>query len=155
MRFTGSFVFFLTCEESTLFVVLVREGFKLNSYSDDVENFMKMIGECVRKTLSLIPGAKLLIANNLSCLAEKAEIPCETLQVYSPERIGLTTMLDLLKKRWQTLDLISVMQELKRSSRAQGISRKQEETTKLWDRNTQLVEIQENLSCLPRLQKTE
>ena len=34
-------------------------------------------------------------------------------------------------------------------------SRKQEETTKLWDRNTQLVEIQENLSCLPRLQKTE
>ena len=66
-------MFFLTGEESTLFVVLVREGFKLNSYSDDVENFMKMIGECVRKTLSLIPGAKLLIANTLSCLAEKAE----------------------------------------------------------------------------------
>ena len=84
---------------------------------------MKMIGECVRKALSLIPGAKLLIANNLSCLAEKAEIPCETLQVYSTERIGLTTMLDLLKKRWQTLDLISVMQELKRSLRAEGISR--------------------------------
>lgn len=59
------------------------------------------------------------------------------------------------EKRWQTLDLISVMQELKRSLRAEGISRKQEETTKLWDRNTQLVEIQENLSCLPRLQKTE
>ena len=58
-------MFFLTGEESTLFVVLVREGFKLNSYSDDVENFMKMIGECLRKTLSLIPGAKLLIANNL------------------------------------------------------------------------------------------
>ena len=96
----------------------------------------------MRKTLSLIPGAKLLIANNSSCLAEKAGIPCETLQVYLPERIGLTTMLDLLKKRWQTLDLISVMQELKRSLRAEGISRKQEETTKLWDRNTQLVKIQ-------------
>ena len=147
--------FFLTGEESTLFVVLVIESFKLNSYSDDVENFMKMIGECLRKTLSLIPGAKLLIANNSSCLAEKAGIPCETLQVYLPERIGLTTMLDLLKKRWQTLDLISVMQELKRSLRAEGISRKQEERMELWDRNIQAVEIQENLSFLPRLQKTE
>ena len=113
VRFHVSFVFFLTGEESTLFVVLVIESFKLNSYSDDVEKFMKMIGECVRKTLSLIPGTKLVIANTLSCLAEKAELPCETLQVYAPKRIGLTTMLDLLKKRWKTLDLISVMQELK------------------------------------------
>ena len=155
MRFTGSFVFFLTGEESTLFVVLVSESFKINSYSDDIEKFMKMIGECVRKTLSLIPGTKLLIANTLSCLAEKAEFPFETLQVYSPKRIGLMTMLDLLKKRWQTLDLISVMQELKRTLRAERISRKQEETMELWDRNIQAVEIRENLSFLPRLQKTE
>ena len=155
MRFHVSFVFFLTGEESTLFVVLVIESFKLNSYSDDVEKFIKMIGECVRKTLSLIPGTKLVIANTLSCLAEKAELPCETLQVYAPKRIGLTTMLDLLKKRWKTLDLISVMQELKRTLRAEGISRKQEERMELWDRNIQAVEIQENLSFLPRLQKTE
>ena len=65
------------------------------------------------------------------------------------------TMLDLLKKRWQTLDLISVMQELKRTLRAERISRKQEETMELWDRNIQAVEIRENLSFLPRLQKTE
>ena len=109
----------------------------------------------MRKTLSLIPGTKLLIANTLSCLAEKAEFPFETLQVYSPKRIGLMTMLDLLKKRWQTLDLISVMQELKRTLRAERISRKQEETMELWDRNIQAVEIRENLSFLPRLQKTE
>ena len=155
VRFHVSFVFFLTGEESTLFVVLVIESFKLNSYSDDVEKFIKMIGECVRKTLSLIPGTKLVIANTLSCFAEKAELPCETLQVYAPKRIGLTTMLDLLKKRWKTLDLISVMQELKRTLRAEGISRKQEERMELWDRNIQAVEIQENLSFLPRLQKTE
>lgn len=155
MRFHVSFVFFLTGEESTLFVVLVIESFKLNSYSDDVEKFIKMIGECVRKTLSLIPGTKLVIANTLSCFAEKAELPCETLQVYAPKRIGLTTMLDLLKKRWKTLDLISVMQELKRTLRAEEISRKQEERVELWDRNIQAVEIQENLSFLPRLQKTE
>ena len=86
------------------------------------------------KTLSLIPGAKLLIANNLSCLAEKAEIPCETLQEYSPERIGLMTMLDLLKKRWQTLDLISIMQERERTLRAERIYRKEEEIMELWDR---------------------
>ena len=87
--------------------------------------------------------------------AEKAELPCETLQVYAPKRIGLTTMLDLLKKRWKTLDLISVMQELKRTLRAEGISRKQEERMELCDRNIQAVEIKENLSFLPRLQKTE
>ena len=106
----------------------------------------------MRKTLSLIPGTKLVIANTLSCFAEKAELPCETLQVYAPKMIGLTTMLDLLKKRWKTLDLISVMQELKRTLRAEGISRKQEERMKLCDR---AMEIQENLSFLPRLQKTE
>ena len=109
----------------------------------------------MRKTLSLIPGTKLVIANTLSCLAEKAELPCETLQVYAPKMLGLTPMLDLLKKRWKTLDLVSVMQESKRTLRAEGISRKQEERMELRDRNIQAVEIQENLSFLPRLQKTE
>lgn len=61
-------------------------------------------------------------------------------------------MLDLLKKRWQTLDFISVMRELKRTLRAEGIGK---ETMELWDRNIQAVEVQENLSFLPRLQKTE
>ena len=44
---------------------------------------------------------------------------------------------------------------IKRTLRAEGISRKQEERMELWDRNIQAVEIQENLSFLPRLQKTE
>ena len=44
---------------------------------------------------------------------------------------------------------------IKRTLRAERISRKQEETMELWDRNIQAVEIRENLSFLPRLQKTE
>ena len=128
------FVFPVQLRNQPFLQYLSLKHFTLNSYIDNAENFLKMIGECVSKTLSLIPGAKLLIANNLSCLAEKAEIPCETLQVYSPERIGLMTMLDLLKKRWQTLDLISIMQERERTLRAERIYRKEEEIMELWDR---------------------
>ena len=37
---------------------LSLKRFTLNSYIDNAENFLKMIGECVSKTLSLIPSAR-------------------------------------------------------------------------------------------------
>lgn len=83
------------------------------------------------------------------------EIPRETLQVRLSTRIALATMLHLLKKRSQTLDLISVMLELKRTLRLKRMSYEQEERVTVWSHRERPVEIFENLSCLPKLQKTE
>ena len=68
-------------------------------------------------------------------------ISSETLEVHLLGKGELITLLELLSKRLETLDLISVMLELQRtvSSRNQKRSR---------------VKIRENLSCVPRFQKT-
>ena len=65
-------------------------------------------------------------------------------------------MLELLNKRWQTLDLISMMMELQRTvaikltSQSQLVRRGRVDQ---WVRNA--VTLQDTLSCLPKLQKTE
>ena len=82
------------------------------------------------------------------------EIPRETLYVrdwdYGQGRIALPTLLELLRKRWQTLDLISVMMELQRT-----LAMPQYELVEGYQWGLNQVTVQENLSCLPRLQKTE
>ena len=84
----------------------------------------------------------------------EGNISSETLEVYLSEKGVLTTLLQLLSKRLDTLDLISVMQELKRTvprtvpsyySRWLGYS----------DFSHTPVQIRDNLSSVPRLQKTE
>ena len=45
-------------------------------------------------------------------MAEEGNISSETLEVYLSEKGVLTTLLQLLSKRLDTLDLISVMQEV-------------------------------------------
>lgn len=122
---------------------------------------MVMIEESVREQLALIPYTKLLISHDVygltstGALAKMEEIARETLQVRLSTRIALATMLHLLKKRSQTLDLISVMLELKRTLRLKRMSYEQEERVTVWSHSERPVEIFENLSCLPKLQKTE
>ena len=103
--------------------------------------------------LALIPDTKVVIANNMPPMRE-GNISSETLEVYLSEKGALTTLLQLLSKRLDTLDLISVMQELKRTvsrtvpsyySRRLGYS----------DFSLPSVQIRDNLSSVPRLQKTE
>lgn len=131
-----------------------------NTYNGNVQ-FMVMIEESVREQLALIPYTKLLISQDVygltsrGALAKMEEIPRETLQVRLSTRIALATMLHLLKKRSQTLDLISVMLELKRTLRLKRMSYEQEERVTVWSHSERPVEIFENLSCLPKLQKTE
>lgn len=60
----------------------------------------------------------------------------------------MAILLDLLNKRWQTLDLVSVMQELQRT-----LIIKKTPQYKLIEGKS--VDIFDNLSCLPRLQKKE
>ena len=96
--------------------------------------------------LALIPDTKIVIAvDHLGPLSPHNV--CETLQVYFSRDSLLATMLEHLEKRWQTLDLISVMQEVKRtlaSSHAQRRFPGRED-----------VAEHENLSCIPRLQKVD
>ena len=111
----------------------------------------------MREKLALIPDTKLVITNGFSSVMEKEEIPRETLQLYLPRRIVLATLLDLLNKRWQTMDLISVMLELKRtlSTGVETILPDDEDFNFLFFNNYSKAKMDENLSCLPRLQKTE
>lgn len=123
----------------------------------DGSKFMTLIRGCLREKLALIPETKLLITNSFSSVMEKEEIPRETLQLYLPRRIVLATLLELLNKRWKTMDLISVMLELKRTfvTRGETILHEEEELHFLFLDDYTQAKMDENLSCLPRLQKTE
>ena len=76
------------------------------------------------------------------------KIPPETLQVFLPRQIGLGRMLELLKKRYKSLDLIAVMLELKRTCLEIPLD------DDVWY-SIHEVQVHENLSCIPRLQKME
>ena len=117
---------------------------------------MGMIEACLTEKLKLIQDTKLLITGLLS---QVKEIPSETLQVCIDLRGIPTMMLEILKKRRQTLDLISMMQELQRtctekiSLQEPQLSRKFRGSIKsLGQSIRKKVRIHENLSCLPRLQ---
>ena len=118
---------------------------------------MRMIEACLTEKLKLIQDTKLLITGLLS---QVKEIPSETLQVCNLDLRGIPTMmLEILKKRRQTLDLISMMQELqrtcieKKSLQEPQLSRKFRGSIKsLGQSIRKKVRIHENLSCLPRLQ---
>lgn len=144
-------------KESVLSVILIVNSFKRSL--TDGSKFMTLIRGCLREKLALIPETKLLITNSFSSVMEKEEIPRETLQLYLPRRIVLASLLELLNKRWKTMDLISVMLELKRTfvTRGETILHEEErlELPFLFLDDCTQAKMDENLSCLPRLQKTE
>lgn len=86
--------------------------------------------------MALINNTKLVITSHDSYIWTSNAMARETLQVYFSKERALATMVELLNKRWQTLDLISVMLEVKRT-------------------HARRVKVVENLSCLPRLQKVD
>ena len=94
-------------------------------------------------------------------MMEKDEIPPETLQVYLRRRNGVDALLQHLNKRYESLDLIAVMMELKRTvltpcDHLHTINDYDDDDEWPFSRRERgNVEIYENLSCLPRLQKME
>lgn len=130
--------------ESTLFVCILTAN-SLERPDVDIE----AIQECLNEKMSLIPHTKLVITTDPPRMMGHSEIPHETLQVHLPRWIGLGTMLELLNKRYKSLDLIAVMLELKRTSLEMPVD------VKDWGLLPQEVQVQENLSCLPRLHKME
>ena len=96
---------------------MVLEHFQdLQNYGVPLDTIMRM-RRWLSEKLTLIPNAKLVIVSGLE--RWKAEqLPRETFGIYYNSvgrELTMATLLDLLNKRWQTLDLVSVMQELQRT----------------------------------------
>ena len=137
---------------STLFVVLIQNRLGLERTSGAVLEQMSInIKRCLSEKLALIPDTKVVIANNMPPMKKEGNISSETLEVYLSEKGVLTTLLQLLSKRLDTLDLISVMQELQRTA-PQTDPRYYR---RYHDVDYTQVQIRDNLSSVPRLQKME
>ena len=136
---------------STLFVVLIQNSLDRLDRTDGafLHQMIISIKRCLSEKLSLIPDTKVVIANNMPPM-RKGNISSETLEVNLSEKGVLTKLLQLLSKRLDTLDLISVMQELQRT-----VSRTLPRHYRYHEDVYTPVEIRENLSSVPRLQKTE
>ena len=148
-------VLVLVGKASTLFIVLLQNSLRLERTGGSVlQQKIISIKRCLSEKLELIPDTKVVIANNMPPMRKEGNISTETLEVDLSGKGVLTTLLQLLSKRLDTLDLISVMQELKRTvsrtvpsyyARRLGYS----------DFSHTPVQIRDNLSSVPRLQKTE
>ena len=87
-------------------------------YSHEIKEFSRTTQTYLTERLALIPSAKLVITDIGHWLHLNTEVlPQETLHVRINERgkLALATIFELLNKRWQTLDLISVFREVQRT----------------------------------------
>ena len=139
---------------STLFVVLHLTNFTNRSSENQLTEFVKTTQGCLMEKLALIPTTKLVMDDFLK---EDTIIPPETLALtLSWKKKDLAIILQLLNKRWTTLDLISILQEAQRTLpiNANFISKNE-----FYLDNSQFYRytfhIYENLSCLPRLCKDQ
>ena len=150
-------------KESTLFVVLFVNRYEYGYENEDFQKCISTIEGCVKEKLPLIPHTKLLIIDASSTMMKKEEIAPETLQVYLRRQNVLGTFLEHLNKRYNSLDLIAVMMELKRTVQltpdnhlySSDDSDSEDGNWQFPRKELGSVEIHENLSCLPRLPKME
>ena len=134
---------------STLLIVLIQNSLRLERTGGAVLKQMFIsIKTCLSEKLALIPETKVVITSNVPHMG-KLNITSETLEVYLSGKGVLTTLLQLLSKRLDTLDLISVMQELQRTA-PQTDPRYYR---RYHDVDYTQVQIRDNLSSVPRLQK--
>ena len=113
--------------------------------SDDEWYSKAVLEECVVEKLALIPDRAKLVVSPTAEFKSTAEVP-ETLHVMYPAHQNwpiFTRMMEIFNKRWQRLDLISMMQELKR-------------TLATYDPyGARYVHIKDSLSSVPIFQKKE
>ena len=116
--------------------------------------------ECIEETqkflaekLNLIPNTKLVISDRWHLRNEDhVKMFQDTLHVQINGRRALSTMLEVLNKRWQTLDLISVFREIQRTLPVQYDLFYQRDRFSSLDYVCQIVDI---LTCRPKLQKMD
>ena len=115
-----------------------------------------MILTCLKEKLAPIPDEPKLLVFPEPVAKFNKEIS-EALFVWLPTTTSVkeyfpATMLEVLSKRWQTLDLVSIMNEIQRSFPLKLVSHVDYERRRRWPEN---FSITDSLSSLPRLQKTE
>ena len=105
-------------------------------YTDLVSGIMK-------EKLTSFPTAPKLVVTptwNTHPSKELVEIP-ESLHVeYEGGEVVVSSILEVLSKRWQTVDLISIMKEVQRTVSRHG--------------ENKITKITDNLSTIPRFQST-
>ena len=140
------FPFFFSIEKFTCVAVFVVSDDDLFEYYVEA-----VLDECVVKKLALLPDhAKLVV--HPSWHERIYKVP-ETFHVMYPPHKWRTSsafilMTEIFKTRWQTLDLISMMQEFKRTYQAKASPFRANE-------GHPFITIQDNLSTRPKFQKTE
>ena len=102
----------------------------------------------------LVVGKLALIPNHAKLVVSPSEFKSfakvrETLHVRYPSHVALQLpffahMIEILNKRWKTLDLISMMQELKRTATRDSAKHFRD-----------FISIKDSLSSLPAFQKKE
>ena len=144
----------LADNECTLFVVLLKNNLVVDSH--EIKECSRTIQRYLTERLALIPSAKLVITDIGYWLHLDTEVlPQETLHVRINERgkLALATIFELLNKRWQTLDLISVFREVQRTLPIKKAPQQYYQGN--FQVSASVCDLLENLSCLPRLQKKE
>ena len=141
-------------ESATLFVVLV--DFDTNIILEDTDT---TILTRLQEKLALIPDEPKLVVFPTPNIKFKGVIP-EALVVQFPSdrnEFFLETMLEVFSKRWQTLDLVSMMHEVQRIFPLKTVSSFDyaEPISSIRDDFSRTTIIDDRLSSLPRLQKTE
>ncbi len=121
------------------------------SKEDLFEDYFKtLLDELVVEKLSLIPDHPKLVVGP-SWLKHTGKVP-ETLRVNimypDVERDFFISMIEIFNKRWQTLDLISMMQEIQRTSHGKA-------GHSSYSRRFPFITIQDNLSTRLRFQKKD
>ena len=119
-----------------------RSGFPPMSYRVDKNSRDPVTGIMMEKLASFPTATKLLVTPtwNTRPSKELGEIP-ESLHVeYRGGEETLSSILEVLSKRWQTLDLISIMKEVQRTVSRYG--------------GNKITKITDNLSTIPRFQST-
>ena len=140
MTFNSIFIFFI--EKFTCVAVFIISEYELYSKA--------VLEECVTEKLAIIPDHTKLVVSP-SKFKSLAEVP-ETLHVsYHTSKVFPTfiSMIEIFNKRRQTLDVISMMQELKRTA---GISYDRDSFS---DDRVPCISIKDSLSTLPTFQKKE
>ena len=124
-----------------------------SNHYDYFEEFIEETQKFLAEKLSLIPNTKLVISDRWHLRDEDhVKMFQDTLHVQINGRGALSTMLEVLNKRWQTLDLISVFREIQRTLPVQYDFFYQRDRFSSLDYDCQIVDI---LTCLSKLQKMD
>lgn len=151
-------LFLFVGKEATLFCALYIEDCKKLYDDETIEKILEPTRELLSQKLAQIPNnIKIVIEYTEDFrLWQYKEIPQETLKLklYRERKLSLATVLELLTKRWMTLDLISVFREVKRTLHIRMAPQLMAVFPDM--RNINIVcDVYENLSFLPRLQGTD